>query len=138
MTPVGSGYYSAAKSAIEGLSGSLHGELAPLGISVTVVEPGGFRTDFAGRSLTQSTTVIDDYAGTAGMRRKNVDTVHGTQIGDPAKAATAIIEAVQSPESPSFLLLGSDALTNYRRVADARAAEIDKWEELTTSTDFDS
>lgn len=80
-----------------------------------VVEPGGFRTDFAGRSLTQSTTVIDDYAGTAGMRRKNVDTVHGTQIGDPAKAATAIIEAVQSPESPSFLLLGSDALTNYRR-----------------------
>lgn len=103
-----------------------------------MVEPGGFRTDFAGRSLTQSTTVIDDYAGTAGMRRKNVDTVHGTQIGDPAKAATAIIEAVQSPESPSFLLLGSDALTNYRRVADARAAEIDKWEELTTSTDFDS
>ena len=86
VTPLGSGYYSAAKSAVEGLSGSLHGELAPLGISVTVVEPGAFRTDFAGRSLTQSSTTIADYADTAGKRRKELDTVHGTQDGDPAKA----------------------------------------------------
>ncbi|UXA08503.1 SDR family NAD(P)-dependent oxidoreductase [Mycobacterium sp. SMC-2] len=136
-TPVGSGYYAAAKAAIEGMSGALRGELAPLGISVTVVEPGAFRTDFAGRSLVQSATAIDDYAATAGRRRKENDTMHGNQAGDPAKAATAIIAAVESSEPPGFLLLGPDALGLYRYVADARAAEIAKWQELTTSTNFD-
>ena len=87
IMPAGSGYYAASKAALEGMSGALRGELQPLGISVTVVEPGAFRTDFAGRSLTQSSTVIDDYAETAGKRRKEHDTVHGTQPGDPAKAA---------------------------------------------------
>ena len=137
LTPLGSGYYSAAKAAVEGLSGSLHGELAPLGISVTVVEPGAFRTDFAGRSLAQSATTIADYADTAGTRRKEHDRTHGTQAGDPAKAADAIISAVESDAPPSFLLLGSDALTAYRRIADGRAAEIAEWENLTVSTDFD-
>jgi NAD(P)-dependent dehydrogenase (short-subunit alcohol dehydrogenase family) len=136
LTPVGSGYYSAAKAAIEGMSGSLRGELAPLGISVTVVEPGAFRTDFAGRSLIQSATVIDDYAATAGQRRKENDTMHGNQPGDPAKAGDAIIAAVESPEPPAFLLLGPDALAAYRYVADARAGEIRNWEGLTSSTDF--
>jgi NAD(P)-dependent dehydrogenase (short-subunit alcohol dehydrogenase family) len=137
VTPVGSGYYSAAKAAIEGMSGSLRGELAPLGISVTIVEPGAFRTDFAGRSLAQSATVIDDYAATAGQRRKENDTMHGTQAGDPAKAAAAIIAAVESSEPPAFLLLGPDALAYYRYVAEQRANEIAKWEELTSGTDFD-
>lgn len=136
ITPVGSGYYSAAKAALEGLSGALRGELAPLGISVTIVEPGAFRTDFAGRSLTQSATIIDDYADTAGKRRKEHDTAHGTQVGDPAKAATAIIGAVEADASPAFLLLGSDALANYRRVNEARLAEIATWEPLTKSTDY--
>ncbi|OBH03609.1 short-chain dehydrogenase/reductase [Mycobacterium sp. E2699] len=136
VTPVGSGYYAAAKAAIEGMSGALRGELAPLGISVTVVEPGAFRTDFAGRSLVQSAAVIDDYAATAGQRRKENDTMHGTQAGDPAKAATAIITAVESSEPPGFLLLGPDALGLYRHVADARAAEIAKWQELTCGTNF--
>ena len=138
LTPVGSGYYSAAKAAIEGISGALRGELAPLGISVTVVEPGAFRTDFAGRSLVESATVIDDYAATAGQRRKEHDTMHGNQTGDPAKAGAAIIAAVESPEPPAFLLLGADALAAYRYVADARETEIANWEQLTTSTDFDS
>src|SRR5271156_996242 len=138
LTPVGSGYYSAAKAAIEGLSGALRGELAPLGISVTVVEPGAFRTDFAGRSLAQSTTVIDDYAATAGQRRKERDTMHGNQPGDPAKAGAAIVAAVESPEPPAFLLLGADALAAYRYVADGRANDTANWEQLTTSTDFDS
>ncbi|OBB88545.1 short-chain dehydrogenase/reductase [Mycobacterium colombiense] len=137
LTPVGSGYYSAAKAAIEGISGALRGELVPLGISVTIVEPGAFRTDFAGRSLSQSATVIDDYAATAGQRRKENDTMHGNQPGDPAKAGNAIIAAVESPEPPAFLLLGPDALAAYRYTADARAAEIRKWEELTSSTDFE-
>jgi NAD(P)-dependent dehydrogenase (short-subunit alcohol dehydrogenase family) len=138
LTPVGSGYYSAAKAAIEGMSGALRGELAPLGISVIVVEPGAFRTDFAGRSLTQSATVIDDYAATAGQRRKEHDTMHGNQPGDPAKAGAAIIAAVESSEPPAFLLLGTDALAAYRYIADGRANEIAKWEQLTTSTNFDS
>ena len=107
LTPVGSGYDSAAKAAIEGLSGALRGELAPLGISVTVVEPGAFRTDFAGRSLVQSPKVIDDDAATAGQRRKENDTMHGNQAGDPAKGAAAIIAAVEEvSDPPSFLLPG--------------------------------
>jgi NAD(P)-dependent dehydrogenase (short-subunit alcohol dehydrogenase family) len=138
LTPVGSSYYSAAKAAIEGISGALRGELAPLGISVTVVEPGAFRTDFAGRSLVESATLIDDYAATAGQRRKEHDTMDGNQPGDPAKAGAAIIAAVESPEPPAFLLLGADALAAYRYVADGRAKEIASWEELTTSTDLDS
>jgi NAD(P)-dependent dehydrogenase (short-subunit alcohol dehydrogenase family) len=138
LTPVGSGYYSAAKAAIEGMSGALRGELAPLGISVTVVEPGAFRTDFAGRSLIQSATIIDDYAATAGKRRKENDTMDGNQPGDPAKAGAAIIAAVESGEPPAFLLLGPDALAAYRYIADGRASEIAKWEQLTSSTNLDS
>jgi NAD(P)-dependent dehydrogenase (short-subunit alcohol dehydrogenase family) len=138
IMPTGSGYYAASKAALEGMSGALHGELKPLGISVTVVEPGAFRTDFAGRSLTQSSTVIGDYADTAGKRRKEHDTAHGKQPGDPAKAANAIIAAVESDEPPAFLLLGSDALSTYRRLAGARMDTIDSWEHLTTSTDIDA
>ena len=138
LTPVGSGYYSAAKAAIEGLSGSLHDELAPLGISVTVVEPGAFRTDFAGRSLMESKIRIDDYEQTAGQRRKENDTMDGNQSGDPAKAGATIIAAVESSEPPAFLLLGPDALAAYRYIADRRAAEIAKWEESTSGTNFES
>jgi NAD(P)-dependent dehydrogenase (short-subunit alcohol dehydrogenase family) len=138
IMPAGSGYYAASKAALEAMSGALRGELQPLGISVTVVEPGAFRTDFAGRSLTQSSTVIDDYADTAGKRRKEHDTAHGTQPGDPVKAAKAIITAVESDEPPAFLLLGNDALKTYRRLAEARLATIEAWERLTTSTDIDA
>lgn len=135
---MGSGYYAAAKAAIEGISGALRGELAPLGISVTVVEPGAFRTDFVGRLLTQSAKVIDDYTATAGQRRIENDTMHGNQQGDPAKAGAAIIAAVESSEPPAFLQLGPDALAAYRYIADGRASEIAKWEQLTTGTNFDS
>ena len=138
VTPVGSGYYAAAKAAIEGMSGALRGELAPLGISVTVVEPGAFRTDFAGRSLVQSATQIDDYAATAGKRRKENDTMDGNQAGDPAKAARAIITAVESSQPPAFLLLGPDALALYRYIVDTRSVEVADWEELTSNTNFDA
>lgn len=136
ISPPGSGYYSASKAALEGLSGSLQKEVKPLGISVTVVEPGGFRTDFAGRSLTQSAEAIADYAETAGKRRKEHDTVHGTQQGDPDKAAAAIIAAVEAPETPGFLLLGDDAARAFDAVEEAQRAEVDRWRELSVSTGY--
>jgi NAD(P)-dependent dehydrogenase (short-subunit alcohol dehydrogenase family) len=134
--PPGSGYYAASKAALEAMTGSLRTEAEPLGIKVIAVEPGGFRTDFSGRSLTQSATAIDDYAGTAGQRRKENDTVDGTQPGDPARAARAIIEVVAAPRPPSLLLLGRDALATATAVLDAQRAEVEEWRELTTSTDF--
>jgi NAD(P)-dependent dehydrogenase (short-subunit alcohol dehydrogenase family) len=137
ISPAGSGYYSATKAALEGLSGSLQKELQPLGISVTAVEPGAFRTDFAGRSLTQSAAAIPDYAETAGKRRKENDTVHGTQPGDPGKAAEAIIAVVESPNPPSLLVLGQDAYGAFAAVADAQRAELDQWRELSLSTGID-
>lgn len=136
ICPPGSGYYSATKAALEGISGSLQKELAPLGITVTAVEPGGFRTDFAGRSLTQSAEAIDDYAQTAGKRRKENDTVHGTQQGDPDRAAQVIINAVEAPQTPCFLLLGEDAAKAFDAVAEAQRAEVDRWRELTVSTGY--
>jgi NAD(P)-dependent dehydrogenase (short-subunit alcohol dehydrogenase family) len=137
ISPAGSGYYSATKAALEGLSGSLHKELQPLGISVTAIEPGAFRTDFAGRSLTQSAAAIPDYAETAGRRRKEHDTVHGTQPGDPVKAAEAIIAVVESPTPPSLLVLGQDAYGAFAAVADAQRAELDQWRDLSLSTGID-
>ncbi|WP_028269972.1 oxidoreductase [Arthrobacter sp. UNC362MFTsu5.1] len=134
IKPAGSGYYSATKAALEGLSGSLHRELQPLGINVTVIEPGAFRTDFAGRSLTQSATAIADYAETAGKRRKEHDTVHGTQPGDPAKAAEAIMAIAESAAPPSLLVLGQDAYSAFDAVAQAERAELDEWRDLSLST----
>jgi short-subunit dehydrogenase len=136
ITPAGSGYYSATKAALEGLTGSLRNELKPLGITVTAVEPGAFRTDFAGRSLTQSATPIGDYADTAGKRRKENDTMDGNQAGDPAKAAEAIITAVESPNTPALLLLGSDAYGAFAAVAEFLREETEQWQELSVGTDI--
>ncbi len=134
----GSGYYAASKAALGSISGSLAYEVEPLGITVTVVEPGAFRTDFAGRSLMQSPTVIDDDAETAGLRRKEHDTSDGTQAGDPDRAAQVLIEAVESDATPRFLLLGTDALFAYDVTADAQRAEVDAWRERSAWTDFDA
>ncbi|GAA0317687.1 oxidoreductase [Kineococcus aurantiacus] len=136
VCPPGSGYYAAAKAALEAMSRSLRQELAPLGISVTIVAPGGFRTDFAGRSLTQSPEPIADYADTAGQRRIENDTVHGTQPGDPAKAAEAMIALAEAENPPSSIFLGSDALASIEAVLKERVAEVNVWRELSTSTDF--
>ena len=124
------------KAALEALSGSLAKEVEPLGIHVTVVEPGGFRTDFAGRSLTQSAEPIADYAETAGPRRKENDTVHGTQPGDPDKAATAIIGAVEAEKPPFMLILGDDALGGFRQALQGLLDEADTWADVSRSTGF--
>jgi NAD(P)-dependent dehydrogenase (short-subunit alcohol dehydrogenase family) len=137
VAPAGSGYYAATKAAVEGLTGSLRKELEPLGITAMAIEPGGFRTDFAGRSLQQSADPIAHYADTAGRRRKEHDTTHGTQPGDPAKAARAIIDVVGSESPPALLLLGEDAVTAIRRVLDAERAELEAWEHVSLATAFD-
>ena len=136
MANPGSAFYSATKFAVGGLSDALRKEVNPLGIRVTVVEPGGFRTDFAGRSLHQSAHAIDDYANTAGKRRKENLTNDGRQPGDPDKAAQAIIQAVESPNPPFRLLLGRDAVKRVREELDRQRQEIDTWEAVSSNTDY--
>jgi NAD(P)-dependent dehydrogenase (short-subunit alcohol dehydrogenase family) len=106
----GSGYYSATKCALEAASAALRKEVAPLGIRVIVIQPGPFRTDFAGRSLLQTATPIGDYAGTAGQRRKENDRTHGTQAGDPARAAQAFIALAKADDPPFRIPFGTDAI----------------------------
>ncbi|MGD9805058.1 MAG: oxidoreductase [Hyphomicrobiaceae bacterium] len=132
----GSGYYSATKFAVAGLSDGLRKETKPLGIRVTVVEPGGFRTDFAGRSLQQSQQAISDYADTAGKRRKENITTHGNQPGDPARAAQAIITAVLSDNPPFRLVLGRGAVQRIRSELEDQRRELDLWEETSNAADF--
>jgi NAD(P)-dependent dehydrogenase (short-subunit alcohol dehydrogenase family) len=131
-----SGYYTASKAALEGISDALNREVGPLGIRVLVLEPGAFRTDFSGRSLLQSRTVIEDYADTAGRRRKENDTTHGTQPGDPDRAAQVIIDTVNADQAPFRLLLGSDAISIVRDELKGRINEIDDWAEVSVTTDF--
>ena len=111
-------------------------ETAPLGIKVMVVEPGAFRTDFAGRSLTQSSTVIADYEETAGRRRIGRDTTHGTQPGDPDKGAELIIKAIEAEDIPFRLLLGSDAVNFADNVMESRCKEYEKWRDFSCESDY--
>ena len=133
-----SGLYAAAKSAMEGLSQSLAQEVGPLGIRVTAVAPGGFRTDFLSEhSIRRSGgAVADAYADTVGKALAHLDAIAGRQIGDPARAAAAIMAAVDSDKPPLHLLLGSDALRRTREKLDAMIEEMDAWEAVTRSTDF--
>jgi NAD(P)-dependent dehydrogenase (short-subunit alcohol dehydrogenase family) len=134
----GSGFYSAAKFAVEGLSQSLAQELSPLGIKVTLVEPGAFRTDFlSDHSIRASQAVIDDYAPTVGAGRTRLANMAGRQIGDPARGAAAIIQAVSSQDPPLHLVLGSDALERSRAQQTRFAAELERWAPVSLSTDFD-
>jgi NAD(P)-dependent dehydrogenase (short-subunit alcohol dehydrogenase family) len=103
------GYYNATKFAVEGLSEALWQEVEPLGIKVMLVEPSGFRTDWAGRSANESKLQIPDYAGTAGVWRSQVRAVSGHQPGDPVRGVQAIIQAIESTNPPHHLLLGRDA-----------------------------
>ncbi|MER2535047.1 MAG: oxidoreductase [Rhizobiaceae bacterium] len=129
-------FYHATKFAIEGYSEALSLEVAPLGIKVTIVEPGRFRTEFSGTSMVESKTWIDDYAGTAGARRKQLRAVSGTQPGDPARAADAIVAAVDAKEPPLRLLLGPDAYQLALGRLEALRQNFVTWKDLTESTDF--
>jgi NAD(P)-dependent dehydrogenase (short-subunit alcohol dehydrogenase family) len=133
----GSGLYAATKSAVEGLSQSLAQEIAPFGIKVTVVAPGAFRTDFLSpHSIRKSAGAPADYAASVGRTMTRLDEMAGQQLGDPARAAQALLAVVDAKQAPLHLLLGSDALLRAREKLDAVIEEMDGWEEVTRSTDF--
>jgi len=131
------GFYNATKFAVDGLSESLSKETAPLGIKVTIVAPSGFRTDWAGRSANNSPIVIDDYATTAGANKNDIRGYSGNQPGDPARAAKAIVKAVESSNPPLRLLLGRAALKGARNKLEVLKKDYDAWEETTVGADFD-
>ena len=121
----GSGYYAALKHAVEGWSDSLRAEVAPLGIGVTCVEPGPFRTDWAGRSLQQTPNRIADYADTAGKRLDGTKEISGTQAGDPVRAGEAMIALTETPTPPRHLVLGAfgfEAVTAQLRSGSTKSA----------------
>jgi len=131
-----SGYYSASKHAVEGWSDSLAQEAGPLGIHVTCVEPGPFRTDWAGRSLHQTPSTLPEYAETAAARMKATAEYSGTQKGDPARAATAMIAITEHANPPRHLVMGAwghDAVTSKLK---ERLAEIEAWKQTSVETDF--
>ena len=131
-----SGYYSATKHAVEGWSSSLAAEVKLLGIKVTCIEPGPFRTDWAGRSLIQTPNRIEDYAETAGARMKTTSGYSGQQPGDPVKAAEAMIRITQVENPPLHLPLGAFAVEQAAKKMQAVLAEIEQWRELALATNY--
>lgn len=136
MTVPGLSAYCASKYALEGLLESIGKEVAAFGIHVTAIEPGSFRTDWAGRSMVRAERAIDDYDAVFEPIRQARRNADGNQLGDPAKAAAAVLTVVDAAEPPRHLLLGSDALRLVRAGRDAVDADIAAWESLSRSTDF--
>jgi NAD(P)-dependent dehydrogenase (short-subunit alcohol dehydrogenase family) len=134
----GWGIYNSTKFAVEGLSEALAAELAPLGIGVTIVEPGPFRTDFLGGSLVKAANTLPDYEATAGKTRAGTVERNGKQQGNPALAADAIVQAVTSPDPPLHLLLGRWAYDRFNQKLDALRHEMEAWREIGLGTDFET
>lgn len=131
----GLGAYQTAKWAVEGFSEVLFKEIAPLGIKVTIVEPGGFRTDWAGASM-QHVEPGENYKSTVGLMLQRTRESSGKQPGDPVKGARAIITIANAENPPLRLLLGSDAVKIAEMVDQAKLDETKRWKELSVSTDF--
>lgn len=129
-------YYHATKYAVNGFSESLAKEVAPLGIKVVIVQPSGFRTDWAGRSANDAPQTIADYAETAGANKESIRGYSGKQPGDPVRAVRAIIKAVESENPPLRLLLGKAALKNARLKLDELKTDYEAWAETSESADF--
>lgn len=135
ITMPGIAYYCGSKFALEGISEVLAKELKPFGVHVTAVAPGSFRTDWAGRSMQRSPRSIPDYDDMFDPIRLARREKSGKQLGDPAKAAQAILALIDHPSPPAHLLLGSDALALVQDKLAAMAEEIRVWEDVTRSTD---
>ena len=132
----GSGYYAATKHAVEGLSDALAKEVGPLGIQVLCVEPGPFRTDFAGRSLRQTPSRLGDYEATVNARLRALVGRSGAQPGDPVRAARAIIAAVEAARPPRHLVLGAVGFENVRKSLTEKLEEIDAWKQTSLAADY--
>lgn len=132
----GVGYYNATKFAVNGFSEALKKEVEPLGIKVVLVQPSGFRTDWAGRSANDATSAISDYAETAGANQAAIRGYSGNQPGDPVRAAKAIVAAVESADPPFNLLLGKAALKNARIKVEDLKRDLDDWAEVSEGADF--
>jgi NAD(P)-dependent dehydrogenase (short-subunit alcohol dehydrogenase family) len=132
----GWGFYNVTKFAVEGFSEALAAEMKPLGVHVTVVEPGPFRTDFLGRSGKLAAKELPEYKDTAGKAREYLKTQAGKQPGDPQKAVEAIITVTESPNPPLHLILGKIALTRFRDKLEQWKKEMATWESLTLGSDF--
>jgi NAD(P)-dependent dehydrogenase (short-subunit alcohol dehydrogenase family) len=126
--------YQAAKFGLGGFSEALAKEVAPLGIYVTCVEPGGFRTDWAGASMTYA-PAIEGYEDTVGMRTEFFSSGKFVPVGDPDKAAKVMVGLAESPEPPVHLVLGSEAINLLKHADEARKAELEKWLRVSVSTD---
>jgi len=135
ITLPGISYYCGSKFALEGISETLSKELAPFNIHVTAVAPGSFRTDWAGRSMVRSARSIPDYNVLFDPIRRAREEKSGKQLGNPVKAAHAMLALIESQSPPVHLLLGSDALSLVRQKLTALNNEIEQWEKLTRSTD---
>ncbi|WP_025601064.1 oxidoreductase [Burkholderia sp. WSM2230] len=135
ITMPGISYYCGSKFALEGISEALGQEVRPLGIHVTAVAPGSFRTDWAGRSMSRTPRSISDYDALFDPLRKAREEKSGKQLGDPVKAARAMLAAIAAERPPAHLLLGSDALDLVRAKLSALSDEIAAWEAVTLSTD---
>jgi NAD(P)-dependent dehydrogenase (short-subunit alcohol dehydrogenase family) len=134
----GAALYAASKCALAGLSEGLAGELAPLGIHVTIVEPGAFRTDFLEpTSIRTSTHRIAAYQDTSGANLDRLGSIAGKQMGDPVKGVRAIIEAVEAPHPPLHLVLGSDSLERTRANVARLLEDVDRWEQASRETAFE-
>ncbi len=134
----GVGAYSATKFALEGLTEALAAEVAPFGIKALIVEPGSFRTSFAGGDALRQTAEMPEYAETVGAVRRGLPDSDGKQAGDPVKAAAAILKALDSENTPLRLALGNDALDAITAHAEAARAEARTWEPVSRGTDFDA
>ncbi len=132
----GWGFYNTTKFAVEGFSEALAAEMAPLGVHVTVIEPGPFRTDFLGRSGKLAQRELPEYAASAGLARAYFKTQTGKQTGDPQKAVEALITVADSPNPPLHLILGKIALNRFRGKIASWQKEIAAWESVTTGADF--
>lgn len=135
ITLPGISYYCGSKFALEGISEALSQELTPFNIHVTAVAPGSFRTDWAGRSMVRSPRRLPDYDALFEPVRQARQEKSGKQLGDPVKAAHAMLALIESQTPPTHLLLGSDALSLVRQKLEALGQEIKQWEKLTRSTD---